>query len=275
MLQENIPHPESETAQETTNQESAASQEASAALKEAEAALAAADKAKAADEAKSADEAKPADEAKAQNAHADANSVAPDQAGSTTASPAEADKSKAAPEASDDPYRKRYMYLMAEFDNYKKQSFKERAELIKYASTRVLCDLLDIIDDFDRALHTETSDLNSFRQGVQMTAKNLLSTLEKHGLQCDNTQPGTRFDPSVHEALSRQVSEQVPPGHILHVHKKAYRLHDKLVRPAQVVVAEAQTEAQAEAEAQPDTQPATQPETQVASAADTTAEVKA
>ena len=193
-----------------------AAQEAAQALKEAEASLAAQDE-------------KPSQ---------------PTEAKQEKAASAEVAAKEATQES--DPYRKKYMYLMAEFDNYKKQSFKERAELIKYASTRVLCDLLDIIDDFDRALHIETDDIKTFRQGVQMTAKNLLSTLEKHGLQCDNTQPGTAFDPSVHEALSRQASDKVQPGHILHVHKKAYRLHDKLVRPAQVVVAEAQQQTESE-----------------------------
>lgn len=136
-------------------------------------------------------------------------------------------------------YKKDYLYLMAEFDNYKKQAIKERSQLVKYGNERLLVALLDVLDNFERALEVEltTDTIESFKQGIELTQKELLSLVKQFGVEPIDS-VGVPFDPSVHEALSSQESTDVPPGHILTAFKKAYKLHDRVIRPAQVIVAQ-------------------------------------
>lgn len=138
-----------------------------------------------------------------------------------------------------------YLYLRAEFDNFRKNSIKERSQLIRYGGEPILRELLDVVDNFERALSLEVSaeTLESFRKGVDMTAHELKSLLQKFGVQ-EQDPTGQPFDPALHEALSSEPTDQMPPGHVCKVFRKAYLLHDKLIRPAQVVVAR-------EAEAKP------------------------
>lgn len=135
-------------------------------------------------------------------------------------------------------YKNDYLYLRAEFENYKKHMIKERSELMKYGAERVARDLLGVIDNFERALAVQVTPENApmFRQGVEMTASELRQALSRHGIT-EVAAEGQPFDPAVHEALSSEVSATVPSGHVLRVFQKAYKLHDKLIRPAQVVVA--------------------------------------
>lgn len=135
-------------------------------------------------------------------------------------------------------FKNDYLYLRAEFENYKRNAIKERSDLIKYGGERFIRDLLDVVDNFDRALQVNVSADNfaTFKQGVEMTAQEFKSLLQRHSVQ-EVPAYGTPFDPMVHEALSSEASEQVAPGHILRVFKKPYKLHDKLIRTGQVVVA--------------------------------------
>lgn len=137
-----------------------------------------------------------------------------------------------------DKFKNEYLYLRAEFENYKRHAIKERSDLMKYAGERVIRDLLEVVDNFERALATQVTADNfaTFRQGVELTAQELRNLLQKNSVLEVPTE-GVPFDPSVHEALSSESTEKVPPGHISKVFKKAYKLHDKLIRPAQVVVA--------------------------------------
>lgn len=139
-----------------------------------------------------------------------------------------------------DKLKSDFMYLGAEFENYKRHAIKERSESSRYGAERFARDLLDVIDNFERALATESSVENKdqFRQGVVLIHRELIQLLNKHNVQEINSQ-GQAFDPSTHEALTSEETDQVPPGFIARVFRKAYRLHDRLLRPAQVVVAKA------------------------------------
>jgi molecular chaperone GrpE len=132
------------------------------------------------------------------------------------------------------------LYLRADFDNYRKSVIKERSDLIKYGSERVFVELLDVLDNFERALQVELTPetLNTFKEGLVLTANELKRALNKFGvndIECD----GAPFDPAIHEALSSEETDRVAPGHVARVFKKAYKLHDRVIRPAQVVVATA------------------------------------
>lgn len=131
-----------------------------------------------------------------------------------------------------------YLYLRADFDNYRKSVIKERSDLIKYGSERLLLELLDLLDNFDRALSFEITaeNLQSFKEGMDLTRKGFDKVLTKFGVTAIESE-GKPFDPTIHEALSSEETDKVPAGHVFREFKKGYKLHDRLIRPAQVVVA--------------------------------------
>lgn len=131
-----------------------------------------------------------------------------------------------------------YLYLRAEFDNYRKNAIKERSQLIKFGTEPLIRDILNIVDNFDLALDMEVNESNvaSFQQGMQMTAAELKNVLQKFGVT-EQDPTGQPFDPNLHEALSSEPTDKMASGNVFNVYKKAYLLHDKLIRPAQVVVA--------------------------------------
>lgn len=135
-------------------------------------------------------------------------------------------------------FKNDYLYLRAEFENYKRNAIKERSELMKYGGERFIRDLLDVVDNFERALEVQITAENfvTFKQGIEMTSQELKSLLQRHSITEVPSQ-GAPFDPMVHEALGAEPTNQVEPGHIFRVFKKPYKLHDKLIRTGQVVVA--------------------------------------
>jgi molecular chaperone GrpE len=130
-----------------------------------------------------------------------------------------------------------YLYLLADFDNYRKNAIKERSDLTKYGSERFVREFLNIFDNFERALETEITPDNqeSFREGVQMIAGEIRTLLKNFAVE-ELKSEGQPFDPSKHEALGSEPSTSLPPGSVARVLKKGYKMHDKLIRPAQVTV---------------------------------------
>ncbi len=130
-----------------------------------------------------------------------------------------------------------YLYLQAEFDNYRKNAIKERSQYIKYAGERLIVELLGVHDNFERALQSFTNNPDDpFFKGMELIRTQFKTVLEQSGVT-EVPADGKAFDPNIHEALSSEESESVEPGTITKVFRKAYKLHDKLIRPAQVVVA--------------------------------------
>ena len=136
--------------------------------------------------------------------------------------------------------QKNYLYLQADFDNFKKQSFKEKQEVAQYASEAFLTSFIEnVLDDLERALETNIKNQNSeeFQKGIEMIFKKLQETFKKFNIEAIDPH-GKIFDPSYQEALSREKTSQTPAGHVCKTFKKAYKLKGKVIRPAQVVVAE-------------------------------------
>ncbi len=129
-----------------------------------------------------------------------------------------------------------YLYLLAEFDNYRKNAIKERSDLTKYGSERFVREFLNVFDNFERALDAEGGSPESFREGVQMIAGEIRALLGNFGVE-EVKAEGQPFDPSKHEALGSEPSTELAPGTVARVFKKAYKMHDKLIRPAQVIIA--------------------------------------
>jgi molecular chaperone GrpE len=135
----------------------------------------------------------------------------------------------------------RLLRVSADFDNFRKRAARERQEAVKYANESLIEKLLPVLDSFDMALAAAqpgqgTNASDALRTGVDMIYSQLRNVLTEAGLEAiDSTnQP---FDPNWHEAVSEQPSEDVPEGHVMHQLRKGYRLKDRLLRPASVVVA--------------------------------------
>ena len=137
--------------------------------------------------------------------------------------------------AEGDAFRDRYLRTLADFDNFRKRSEREKADFYKYALAGVLKDLLPVLDNFDRALeHAEEGD--DLHKGVLLIYKQLFAVLEKHGVRTIE-ESGVHFDPNFHEAVVREDDPSVPSHTVTAVLQKGYVLHDRLLRPAMVKVA--------------------------------------
>lgn len=128
-----------------------------------------------------------------------------------------------------------YLYLLAEFDNYRKNAIKERSDLVKYGSEKLVREFLNILDNFERAIEASNGEKSPLRDGVHMIFTDLRQLLQKYGVE-ELKSEGQPFDPSVHEALSSEPRADMEPGRVARVLKKAYKMHDKILRPAQVTV---------------------------------------
>ena len=179
-------------------------------------------------------EANKADEAQAEAAAeqpAEAADQSADQAPESTESAEDVLKAELA--AAND----RNLRLMAEFDNFRRRSAKEQLELIETANGKLLEKLSEVQDNFERAFASENKakDLEAFEKGMQMIYNQFAKILTDAGLeQIDPT--GAEFDPNCHEALMQQPSETVPEGHVVTVFQKGYKLKNKILKTAKVIV---------------------------------------
>lgn len=144
----------------------------------------------------------------------------------------------------------RLLRTTADFDNFKKRAAREKIEAIHYANHSLIQKLLPILDNFEMALTAaqkahlarpsgataEDGQLASFQSGVTMIQQQLKAALAETGLE-EIDAAGKPFDPNFHEAVSQQESAEVPEDHVLQQLRKGYKLKDRLLRPATVVVA--------------------------------------
>jgi molecular chaperone GrpE len=120
-------------------------------------------------------------------------------------------------------FKDRYLRTLADFENFRKRSEREKNDYFKYAMAGVIKDLLPVLDNFDRALeHAEEGD--DFHKGVSLIYKQLFDVLR-------------RFDPNIHEGVVTEEDPSVPNHTVVAVLQKGYFLHDRLLRPAMVKVA--------------------------------------
>ncbi len=177
------------------------------------------------------------DEGSSPDAPADASAEQPaDTASEQPAEPATEDPT-AALKAALAEANDRNLRLMAEFDNYRRRTAKEQLELIETANGKLLEKLSEVQDNFERAFASENKaqDLEAFEKGMQMIYNQFAKILTDAGLeQIDPT--GAEFDPNMHEALMQQPSETVPEGHVVTVFQKGYKLKNKILKTAKVIV---------------------------------------
>ena len=129
----------------------------------------------------------------------------------------------------------RYMRLMAEFQNFKRRAAREKSDIHAFANERIVGDLLPVLDNFERALDTETEDLEAYAKGMQLIFEQLKTALEKAGLK-EIDALGLDFDPNVHNAVMTDNTEEYENDKISKVLQKGYKLNDKVIRPSMVAV---------------------------------------
>jgi molecular chaperone GrpE len=125
----------------------------------------------------------------------------------------------------------------ADLENQRKRMQRDLEQSRRFANERILADLLPVIDSLERGLNSgDQADAAALREGTELTVKQLLKTLADHGVSVIDPQ-GERFDPERHQALSMAPAADVADEHVLAVVQKGFLLHDRLLRPALVVVA--------------------------------------
>jgi molecular chaperone GrpE len=141
-----------------------------------------------------------------------------------------------------DDYQDRWLRAMAELENFRKRARRELEDARRFASADVLRSLLDVLDDFERALQAldasapKPRDLAGFRAGVELIAQRFRNTLTDHGLRPIDA-AGELFDPNRHEAIQEIEREGARPGEVVEVVQTGYMMHDMVLRPSRVVVA--------------------------------------
>ena len=136
-------------------------------------------------------------------------------------------------------YYEQLLRTAADLDNYRKRAARERQEAVRFANEALLEKLLPVLDNFEMALAAATApntSIESLQSGVAMIFQQLKAAMSEAGLQeVDAT--GASFDPNLHEAISQRETTEVPEGQVVQQVRKGYRLRDRLLRPASVVVA--------------------------------------
>ncbi len=136
--------------------------------------------------------------------------------------------------------RDKYVRLLADFDNFRRRAHKERQDILLYGHENLVKDLLSTVDNLDRAIeHAHQSDggnLASLLQGVELVQRELYAVLAQHEVVIVDAR-GCEFDPTLHDAMAQVQDESVPANTVLEVLQKGFRLRDRMLRPARVVVA--------------------------------------
>ncbi|MDE6460238.1 MAG: nucleotide exchange factor GrpE, partial [Paramuribaculum sp.] len=136
--------------------------------------------------------------------------------------------------------KKEYLFLMAEFDNFRKRTLKEKSEIIKNAGESAMKGILPIVDDFERGIEANktTDDPQALREGMELIYNKLVKYLEQNGVKAIES-TGTEFNPDMHEAIAMvPAQDEDSKGKVIDTPSKGYTINDKVLRHAKVVVAQ-------------------------------------
>ncbi len=129
----------------------------------------------------------------------------------------------------------RILRLQADFQNYKRRAEKEKIETIRYANEKLILQILEVVDNFERALQTD-SEKDGFYDGVEMIYEQLLKVLQNNEVETIE-EMDCPFDPKLHNAVLTGNSAEIASGNIMEVLQKGYKIKDRVIRPAMVKVA--------------------------------------
>ncbi len=143
-------------------------------------------------------------------------------------------------EAERDEFRDRFMRALADAENSRKRSERDRHEAEQYGGSRLARDMLPVYDNLSRALEAATEEQKkiyaALLEGVELTMRELLNVFKKHGIEPVEPQVGDKFDPQLHQAMFEAPVPDTKAGDIIQVSQTGFKLHDRLLRPAQVGV---------------------------------------
>ncbi len=128
--------------------------------------------------------------------------------------------------------------IKADADNFRKRMERDKEQFLKYATEKVLEDIVPVIDNLELGLEhaKKVEACKDIVTGIEMTLKILLNTLKNHGLEPIKTDVGENFDPQVHEAMAQEEREDMEPGKVSQIMQKGYKIKDRVLRPAKVMV---------------------------------------
>ena len=141
-------------------------------------------------------------------------------------------------EAQHEKDKSEYLFLMAEFDNFRKRTIKEKADIIKNAAQRAMADLLPVVDDFERAVKAmaDSDDAAALREGTSLIYNKFMKYLEQNSVKPINS-TGAEFDTELHEAVTTfPVDDEALKNHVIDTVVTGYTINDKVLRHAKVVV---------------------------------------
>ena len=134
-------------------------------------------------------------------------------------------------------FQDKYMRLYAEFDNFRKRTMREKADLISSASSDIMTQILPLVDDFDRSEANATDDVEVMKEGMKLIHSKLVAILSSKGLKPMDTKAGDDFDVDIHEAIANiPAPSDDLKGKIVDVVEKGYMLGDKVLRYSKVVI---------------------------------------
>jgi len=158
-----------------------------------------------------------------------------DSAASENGSVSESDAKIAQLEAALKDEKNKYLYLYADFENFKKRAVKDRSDAMKFGWERTANEILGVVDNLERAVEHMPKDVEAnLKTGIEMTVSQFRSVLEKQGVALIPAD-GKEFNPELHEAMGQEPSE-LASGVITKTLVKGYTLHGRLLRPAKVVI---------------------------------------
>jgi molecular chaperone GrpE len=133
-------------------------------------------------------------------------------------------------------YKDKYLRCLAEQQNAARRAANAQLEAVRYSNANLIKALLPALDDFERMLSSDaTADAQALREGIRLIYSNLSNTLQDFNVTVVET-VGRPFDPAIHEAMMKEPSADVPEGTVLKELQKGYRLHDRTLRPARVII---------------------------------------
>lgn len=176
------------------------------------------------------------DETRQQDASGEANDEMTEEQPASSEASSESKSSDQDLESEVGRLRDALLRTRAEMDNMQKRGQRELDKARRFQVEALMRDLLPVIDGLEQGLENAGDEDQKAREGLELTYKLLLKALEDHGLE-ELDPVGERFDPQWHEAMSMQPSDEAEPDTVLMVLQKGYRLHDRLLRAARVIVA--------------------------------------
>ncbi len=162
---------------------------------------------------------------------------------STNEAPQEAAKADDAGETQGEEFKAQLIRMAADFENFKKRARKEKEDLRKFGNEHLMRDILPVLDNLERALAHVDSDANPLVEGIKMVSKQFLQVMENYGVRpIEST--GKTFDPAIHDAMTQQPTADAEPGTVLQEFERGFTIHERLLRPAKVIVAAAMPQAE-------------------------------